>query len=152
MFTLLSDSMYAQTVGKEAAENISQEKFSVKTAMLGFSPRKVSWWDSGNGFICKTSLENVAYLTRFDKQGKYVETLIRKAWNDSSALQPSFQESQYKLNRVTSYWEVLDKNQKGYYLEMKDSESQASSVWIDDQGNFSNIPGTKTVKIANAGK
>jgi hypothetical protein len=35
---------------------------------------------------------------------------------------------------------------------MKDSESQASSVWIDDQGNFSIIPGTKTVKIANAGK
>lgn len=152
MLTLLSNSMYAQTPDKEQARNVQQKNFSIKNAMLGFTPRIVSWWDSGNGFICKTALENVAYLTRFDKQGKYVETLMRKVWNDSSALQPSFQASSYKLNRVTSYWEVLDKNNKGYYLEMKDSENHPSSVWIDDQGNFSIIPATKTVKLAIAGK
>jgi hypothetical protein len=74
------------------------------------------------------------------KQGNYIETLRQKAWNDSSTLQPSFQKSQYRQQKVISYWEVSDANKTGYYLEMRDSAKQVSSAWVNELGNFSTVP------------
>jgi hypothetical protein len=152
IFTLLTSLLYAQTPDKEQVPDTRSKSANSKKPKTDFYSRVVSWWDSGNGFICKVSVDKVSYLTRYDKQGKYVETLIQKAWNDSSALQPSFQKSQYRLHKVISYWEVLDKNKKGYYLEMNDRENNDSGVWADEQGVFSTIPPTKTIKTATANK
>ena len=145
MLTLITSTMYAQTLVKD--KGAQQQDLITKYLKSSYSPRVVSWWDSGNGFIYKSTGETNAYLTRFDKQGNYVETLKRKIWNDSSLLQPSFQQSQYKQHRVISYWEVSDVNKKGYYLEMSDSKNQSSSVWVDDLGKFSIIPSVKIKTI-----
>ena len=120
-----------------------QREPSTNNLKAAYQPVAVSWWDCGNGFIYQYTIDNTKYMTRFDKQGNYVETLIQKVWSDSCALRSSFHQSQYKHQKVTGYWEVTDENRKGYYLEMSDSKNQVSGVWVDDQGNFSTIPGSK---------
>jgi len=152
MFTLLTTIMYAQTPGKNQNQNTQRINLMAINSQISYYPRIVSWWDSGNGFICKVTLENMAYLIRFDKQGKYVETLIKKVWNETSTLQPSFQRSEYKLQKVISYWEVSDANKTGYYLEMNSSKNYPFSVWVDDEGNFSTIPSIRRIKTAIASK
>lgn len=134
MLALLTSTLCAQTpVTKSEYQN-------TKTVEASYYPQTVSWWDSGNGFICKYTVDNLGYITRYDKQGNYIETLIQKVWNDSSALRPSFQQSQYKSQKVISYWVVADANRKGYYLEVSDSKNQISSVWVDALGTFSTVP------------
>jgi hypothetical protein len=137
MLTLTSN-MYAQAPVK--IQDQVDSLTDVKTLKAAYHPRAISWWDCGNGFIYKYTIENTKYMTRFDKQGNHIETLIQKVWNDSSTLRPSFLQSKYKQHRVISYWEVADENKKGYYLEMSDDKNQNSSVWVDNQGNFSTIP------------
>lgn len=143
MFALLTSILYAQTPGKKQSENLTLKNSVAQTSNISYYPQTISWWDSGNGLICKVSVDNMSHITRYDKQGKYVETLTQKEWNDTSILLSSFQQSQYKLQKVTGYWEVSDANKKGYYLEMNDSKNQGSSVWVDDQGKFSIIPGSR---------
>jgi hypothetical protein len=143
MLTLLVSTMYAQNPVKDQDKSASPKEVSAKKLKAAYHPRKISWWDSGNGFICKYNIESTNYITRFDKQGNYVETLKQEMWNDSSALRPFFQQSEYKLQRVISYWEVSDADKKGYYLEMSDSKNQVSSVWVDELGKFSIIPTVK---------
>jgi hypothetical protein len=133
--------MYAQTAVSVAEQSQSTQQDELKTILkAAYHPQRISWWDSGNGIVCKFTVDNKSYIIRYNKQGKYVETLIQKAWNDSSELRPSFQKSQYRLQKVISYWEVSDANKKGYYLEMSDSTKQVSSVWVDKSGKFSTIP------------
>jgi hypothetical protein len=140
---MLTGTMYAQTYAQITANEQSQrtQQEELKTILkAAYYPQRISWWDSGNGIVCKYTVDDKSYIIRYDKQGNYIETLRPKAWNDSSALQPSFQKSQYRLQKVISYWEVSDANKKGYYLEMSDSTNQISSVWVDESGKFSTIP------------
>ncbi len=139
MFTLLTGIMYAQS-SKQQNESASQKDTNTTNVKIVYYPRTISWWDCGNGFVNKSADDKVTYMTRFDKQGNYIETLVQKEWNDSSSLHPFFNKSNYKLHRVTAYWEVSDANKKGYYLELMDSKSQISGVWADELGNFSTIP------------
>jgi hypothetical protein len=143
MFTMITSVLNSQTSGHEKDENLTPKNLDTKTYAMVFSTQTISWWDSGNGIIRKVSVENMSHITRYDKQGKYVETLKQKVWNDASALLSTFQQSQYKLQKVTGYWEVSDTDKKGYYLELNDDENHVSSVWADDQGKFSIIPITK---------
>ena len=146
MLTLITSTMYAQTIVRD--KGAQQQDLLEQYFKTSYSPRVISWWDSGNGFICRSAGEINSYLTRFDKEGNYVETLKRKIWNDSSMLQPSFQQSQYRQHRVISYWEVSDVNKRGYYLEMSDSKNQITGVWADELGKFSIIPPDKVKTIA----
>jgi hypothetical protein len=145
MFTLLTSTMYAQTTGNEEGEP-QNELLTTKTLNVAYYPRTVSWWDSGNGFIRKHTVDTVCYITRFNKQGDYIETLIKRTWDNRSALHPSFQLSQYSLQTVTGYWEVSDVNKKGYYLEMTNSNNEVSSVWADEYGKFSSMPAVNKSK------
>jgi hypothetical protein len=150
MLTLLTGTVYGQTavavVAVKEQSQSTQQKELKAILKAAYHPQRISWWDSGNGIICKYTVDNKSYITRYDKQGNYIETLRPKAWNDSSALRPYFQKSQYRLQKVISYWEVSDANKKGYYLEMSDSTKQVSSVWADELGKFSTIP---TVRKSN---
>lgn len=141
ILTLLTGTVYAQTTVKETSQRAQQEKEELKAILKeAYHTQRISWWDSGNGIVCKHTVDNKSYIIRYNKQGNYIETLRQKAWNDSSALRPSFQKSQYRLQNVTSYWEVSDPNKTGYYLEMINSAKQVSSVWVDESGKFSTIP------------
>jgi hypothetical protein len=142
MLTLCTSNGYAQSSTQAKEENLAKNTVSNNLPSTYYA-RITSWWDSGNGFICKTSVDNKIYLIRYDRQGKYVETLTQKVWNDTAALHPAFQQSQYRSQKVRAYWEVSDVNKKGYYLELNDSQNRNSGVWVDDQGVFSTIPATK---------
>src|SRR6478752_1590245 len=85
MLTLTS-TMYAQTLGKKQDQVDSQKELSPKSLKAAYQPREISWWDCGNGFIYKYTLDNTKYMTRFDRQGNYIETLKQKVWSDSCAL------------------------------------------------------------------
>lgn len=135
---LMTSKLSAQTAGKE--QGAPQGNLLTENLKNAYYSQTVSWWDSGNGFICKYTSAKGCYMIRFDKQGNYVETLTQKEWNDTATLHPAFQLSQYKSQRVTSYWEVSDVNKSGYYLEMSDSKNNISRVWVDAQGIFSTTP------------
>ena len=137
MLALLTLATHAQTTAK--IRNDSSKRIS-----RPYYYQTASWWDSGNGFICKVTADNRSYLTRYDKQGNYLETLVQKTWNEKSDLWPSFMKSQHKSLKVIAYWEVWDVGRKGYYLEMIDNRNQVSNVWADESGNFSTIPSTKS--------
>lgn len=144
MLSLLTGVLYAQTVVqttvKEGPRSHAEEvKAIFKEA---YRPQKISWWDSGNGLVCRHTVDNDSYIIRYDKHGNYIETLRPKAWNEESALQPAFQKSEYKLHKVISYWEVSDTNKKGYYLELMNDANQLTSLWADESGKFSTIPAT----------
>jgi hypothetical protein len=149
MFTLITSALNSQTPGQGQNEYPTHENLDTKKSSKIFGTQTISWWDSGNGIIRKVSVDNISQITRYDKQGKYVETLKQKVWNDASALLSTFQQSQYKLQKVTGYWEVSDANKKGYYLELNDNDNRILSVWVDEQGIFSIIPATKQINTAN---
>jgi hypothetical protein len=139
----LTSTLFAQTPELKQDLVELQKDSSTESLKPAYHPVAISWWDCGNGFIYQYTIENTKYITRFDKQGNYVETLTQKIWSDSCALRSSFEQSQYKHQKVVGYWEVTDANRKGYYLEMSDGKNQVSGVWVDDQGNFSTIPVSK---------
>lgn len=143
MLALCTSNIYAQSTTPVKEKSLAKNTVSNRLPSTYYA-RITSWWDSGNGFICRTAVDNKIYLIRYDKQGKYVETLTQKVWNESATLHPVFQQSQYRSQKVRAYWEVSDINKKGYYLELNDSQNRNSSVWVDDQGTFSIIPTTKT--------
>lgn len=149
MFTMITSVLSSQTPGQEQNEYLTRENLDTKKSVSIFATQTISWWDSGNGIIRKVSVDSISQITRYDKQGKYVETLKQKVWNDASVLLSTFQQSQYKLQKVTGYWEVSDADKKGYYLELNDNDNRSLSVWVDEQGVFSIIPTTKQINIVN---
>lgn len=102
----------------------------------------VEWYNSNDGYYGRYSNESMDYMTRYDKKGNYVETMRKKDWNDGvpSDLKSSFENSNYKTHKVSSYWEVSDPNRKGYYMELTDDQGKNSKVWVDEKNNFSTSP------------
>jgi len=108
----------------------------------------ISWWSTDYGFYGTYMVDSMDYLTRYDKQGKYLETLTRKVWNNSVPVPVAnaFNQSQFKNVPVIEYWEVTDPNRKGYLLKLNDNGKE-QRLWINDQGKLSTkpyaIPGIK---------
>ena len=138
------------TLEAQAQAHIKNQRISQRdTSIVNISPQyaqKVSWWDSGNGFVCKIWIDNQCYLTRYDTQGTYIETLIAREWNDDSKLWSAFQDSEYKFRKVVSYWEVWDEGKTGYYLELMDNKNQMSTLWADSARKFTTVPVNKPRK------
>jgi hypothetical protein len=146
LFAALTSAVYAQTTGQDYSQTSSQNELPAVQLKTVLKPMALSMWDSGNGFVCKYVVDNVYYIIRFDKAGRYVETLKKKVWNDQipNSLLVAFLRSDYKSQKVMVYWEVIDPDRIGYYIEMKDSRNRASCVWVDGHGKFSIIPLTDT--------
>jgi len=106
--------------------------------------QKVNWKDLGYGSIGTYSSNNTQYMARYDQDGKYVETLTKKEWNNNAPakLRSAYDQSNYKSQKVTGYWEVTDPSKKGYYLELNDDQNQPTRVWVDEDGKFSTSPNT----------
>lgn len=120
-----------------------QKDFTTRNPNMTDQP--VSWYQSGEGFYGTYDRDNTSYMTRYDRNGKYMETMKKGEWNDnvSPSLKNSFDKSTYKDQDVTGYWESTDPNKKGYYMEMTDDDGKMSRVWSDDKGNFSTNPNSK---------
>jgi hypothetical protein len=119
-----------------------QTDLSGRNSQLGNN--SVSWYDTGNGYYGTYSIGNENYMARYDKQGKYVDTMTKGNWGDSDvpqSLKSSFDKSTYKNQRVTGYWTLSDpSNRKGYYLETQDDNGKTSRIWADENGKFSTSP------------
>lgn len=104
--------------------------------------QRVSWKQSLYGYNGTYFSNHVQYMAHYDKDGKYVETFTKKEWNEnaSAKLRSSYDQSNYRSQRVTGYWEVTDPGRKGYYLELKDDQNKSSRVWVNEDGKFSTSP------------
>ena len=103
----------------------------------------ITWWDSGDGYYGAYSRGSEDYRSCYDKKGNYIQTLVRKSWNDSSvpaSIKSAYQRSPNNSKQITSYWEVTDVLTIGYYFELVDDQNKASKVWANDKGKFSNTP------------
>jgi hypothetical protein len=145
----------AQTTSKEpkklSDQSMSdrlQKDLNDRNAMTANQP--ITWWD-GNGYYYGTyTVSNQNYLTRYDMQGNYAETLIEKEWDVTvpAAVVTSFNESPYKEYIVTRYWEVSDPNRKGYMFEL-DKDGIPTRAWLSDTGKFSTTPYTVSTTKTN---
>lgn len=121
-----------------------QKDLSTRNNTIGTAP--IGWYDAGYGYYGTYNVGDVNYMSRYDREGKYVETLKRGEWNANvpSSLRSSFDQSTYKSQSVTGYWETSDPSRKGYYLELKDDKGKMSRVWADEKGTFTTQPYSPT--------
>ena len=109
----------------------------------------INWYQTNYGFYGNYNLGAANYMTRYDAQGNYVETLRREEWNNNSnvpnALRNAYGQSPYKDQIVTGYWSVTDPGKSGYYMEVRDNKGTTSRVWADSQGKFTTQPYSSSV-------
>ena len=152
-FIILATASFAQTnpsvqnpttLSDPAISGRMQTDLSGRNSQLGNN--SVRWYDTGNGYYGTYSIGDDNYMARYDKQGKYIETMTKEDWNDSdvpASLKTSFGKSNYKDQRVTGYWTLSDPtDRKGYYMELQDKNGKTSRVWADENGKFSMNPPT----------
>ena len=146
-FTFVS-SAFAQTALQEPKAVEDQSMNELLESDLNFRNSEIgtpiiTWWDSGDGYYGAYSRGSEEYRSCYDKKGNYIQTLVRKNWNDNSvptSIKSAYGRSSYNLKQVTSYWEVTDVLTVGYYFELVDDQNKASKVWADGKGKFSNKP------------
>jgi hypothetical protein len=125
-----------RSVSDKLYQDLQQRNSSV-------SDQPISWFDAGQGYYYGTySYNNQDYMTRYNMDGVYIETLTKKEWdaNVPAPLRSSFESSPYHSQQVSSYWEVSDANRKGYYLELNDGKGKQSRIWGNEKGEFSTKP------------
>ncbi|HEY8937294.1 MAG TPA: hypothetical protein VIM65_18840 [Cyclobacteriaceae bacterium] len=102
----------------------------------------VNWFSSEYGYYGLYSIDQKTYMTRYDKDVNYLETFVRKEWDENvpSSIRNSFNKSPYQDQHVTGYWEVIDLGRNGCCLELMSSDGKSSRIWGDDKGRFSTEP------------
>lgn len=148
--SLVSTVLFAQTNPNTNNKMPSQEmnKKMVKdinSRYPGTSKAVIVWDNNDYGYDGSYTIDNTSYIARYDKQGKYIETLTRKNWDNNvpSNIRNSFDNSMYKSNSIDSYWEVSDPMRKGYYIRTRDDQGNLKNVWMDDQGKVYDRPDYK---------
>jgi hypothetical protein len=103
---------------------------------------EVNWYSSDYGYYGLYSINQKTYMTRYDKDTNYLETLVRKEWDENvpSSIRNSFSKSPYQDQHVTGYWEVIDAGRNGCCLELVSANGKPSRIWGDDKGRFSTEP------------
>jgi len=117
-----------------------QQDLSARNSLT--TSQSVMWYESQDGYYGTYSNKNQNYMSRYDKNGSYMETLVKKEWNDAvpAGLFSSFNQSEYNTQKVTSFWEVTDSADREYYLELTDDQGKTTRIWADENGNFSTSP------------
>ncbi len=113
--------------------------------------QSVNWFDYGNknGYYGTYNVGQDAYMSTYDAQGNYVQTLKQGDWNNPDvppSLKSAIEQSPYKNQTVTGYWEVSDPDRQGYYLELQDTVGRSSRVWSDQNGKLSPNPPSSPTK------
>lgn len=136
--TPLKDQMMSDRLGKD---------LNTRNSMT--QNQTINWYQTNYGFYGNYSAGGANYMTRYDAQGNYVETLRRDEWNNNSnipnSLRNAYGQSPYKDQTVTGYWSVTDPGKSGYYMELRDNKGTTSRVWADSQGKFTTQPYSSSV-------
>lgn len=129
-----------------------QKDLGSRNGQLANQP--VSWYDAGYGYYGTYDIDGKSYMTRYDRQGNYVETLNRKEWDSTvpSSSKTAFDNSEYNGQQVTGYWESTEPGRKGSYYELSDGTGKTSRVWADDQGAFSSQPSSESTGLGTQHK
>ena len=147
LFTLLSISSFAQTVLQEpkalSDESIAEQlQADLDFRNTDIGKPEITWWDCGYGY-CGTFSRADDFMARYDNDGGYIQTLVKKDWNDKSIpvlIKSLFNQSAYKSFQVVKYWEVFDVGQSGGYWELQDDKNKISRVWMNNKGKLSTVP------------
>ena len=105
----------------------------------------VAWTATDYGYVATFSVDNIEYMTVYDRSGNYVETFSKQAWDDRvpDVIKMEFDNSAYNTYTVNRFWEGIHTNNKHYYLEMLDKNGSSKNAWCDENGRFSDIPFVK---------
>ncbi len=120
---------------KDMSERLTQDVYARNPK----SKDAVIVWDNNDeGYDGTYAVGDVKYMTRYDKQGNYVETLTAKKWDDNvpSQVRQAYDKSMYKTNKVERFWEVNEAGRQGYYIEVKDNNGHSHRIWSDRDGKF----------------
>jgi len=130
------DRSNGKALDKEMNERLSNDLYSRNPAA---KDEIIVWDNTDDGYDGAYAVGNVKYLAHYDSQGKYVETLAERKWDDKvpAKVRNSYETSGYRSNKVEHFWEVNEPNKKGYYLEFKDNDGKHRRVWSDENGKFS---------------
>lgn len=147
---LLANNAYAQTQqgqisprplsDKTMSDRLQKDLINRNTNIS--AQQQLNWFESNDGYHTNYSINNEEYMSRYDKQGNYIESMRKSAWDDQvpAVIRTSFDNSPHKTKNVSGYWEVSDDDRKGYYMEFKDDKGKMTNVWVDDKGKFSSTP------------
>ncbi|NOT73882.1 MAG: hypothetical protein HOP08_03065 [Cyclobacteriaceae bacterium] len=126
-----------------------QADLSYRNTKLGKS--EVTWYESkGKGYYANYSIGSEKFLTRYDLDGKYMDTYTQSDWNGADVpedLKTAYSKSAYKNSEVTGYWKASDPDKKGSYLELQNKQGKTSRVWVDEKGKFSSNPPKATASV-----
>jgi hypothetical protein len=107
--------------------------------------QSVQWYELKDGYYGSYNNNSSDYMTLYDRDGNYIQTNRKGDWNTASAsVKSQYDESNYKSQNVTSYWEVVDPGKTGYYFELTDDQGKPSRVWMNNTGVFAtHVPKAK---------
>jgi hypothetical protein len=102
----------------------------------------IVWDNTLHGYDALYSIDKSDFLSRYDKNGTYLYTFLKKAWNADvpEVVRKSYTKSIYGNYPVNTYWELRDASRKGFYMELKDKQGKPLKIWMDDQGKVYDAP------------
>lgn len=105
----------------------------------------IAWLGTDYGYSATYSIDNVGYMTLYDRSGNYLETFSKQAWDDRvpDIIKMEFDNSAYNVCTVTGFWEGTTADNRHYYMEMMDKDGLSRYAWCDENGRFSEVPFVK---------
>lgn len=105
--------------------------------------QSVMWESAGNEFSASYNMNETEYMTRYDAEGNWLETMQKREWDDNvpENLKMGFNDNAYENYQVDSYWEITESDpnsgrDKGYFFYLKDKEGNTKNVRMDSQGKI----------------
>ncbi len=131
-----ADQIPSHAITDQATSQKLQQDWIKRNSKIKSQP--VEWHEIRDGYYGTYTSNNQQYMTVYDMEGNYIETLKKSDWNSKSPnpLQSSFDLSTYRTQEIRSYWEVVDPNVKGYYIELSDENGKISRLWANEKGDF----------------
>lgn len=102
----------------------------------------IVWDNTDAGYSATYAYGDNEYMTRYDRNGSYQGTFIRRDWDTQapSNTRNFFNNSRYGTLKVGSYWEVHDGEKRGSFIVASNEQGAPTYLFIDEQGQFSENP------------
>lgn len=102
----------------------------------------IAWRSTRLGYFTRYTIDNIEYMSMYDKQGAYKATLEKKPWDDRipENIRMEFYNSPYNTCSVLTFWESIQTYNKDFYLELMEKDGKSRSAWFDENGKFSEQP------------
>jgi hypothetical protein len=145
---LSAGNLYAQKADSKLPKNISLEEVKLQLSndlnkqMPETKNSKVLWESTTYGYRATYSYSNLDYMTLYDTDGNYLETLQKTPWDDRvpAILKMELGNSEFNTSTVETYWEKIHTEHPEYYMELTDRDGKAQYIWSDENGTISVVP------------